>query len=260
MNHTLSAIEIAVSAAIAVLKRTPSALVTDIDGTISAIVPRPEDARVEEPARDALQRLSGRLSLVAIVTARQEAVARRMVGVDSLTYIGNYALPSGNVNGTAGVQMARIRVAVRPLLAEMPCVTLEEKGIGFSLHYRNCSELGIRERLLTGLARAVNTEEAKLVEGKQVIEVVPADLPDKGMALAGLLDAHRIEGAVFVGDDLSDRAAFREVRRRSGLAVAVIDSETPPEVRAASDVELPGVDAVAAFLGRLATVLEQGET
>ncbi|HLF79033.1 MAG TPA: trehalose-phosphatase [Dehalococcoidia bacterium] len=255
----MSAIEIAVERAISVLRRAPSALVTDIDGTISAIVARPQDARVEGPARDALRRLSKHLALVGIVTAREESVARSMVGVESLTYVGNYALESGNSATTPDGRMEQLKVAVRPLLTQMPCVTLEEKGISFSLHYRNCSEDGVRERLLDQLENLAGTAGARLVEGKQVIEVVPANLPDKGQALARLLDANGIEGVVFVGDDLSDTAAFREVKRRSGLAVAVVDQETPITVREAGDLELGGVEAVTAFLSRLANCLEKGD-
>jgi trehalose 6-phosphate phosphatase len=145
------------------------------------------------------------------------------------------------------------------LLLQLPCVTLEEKGIAFSLHYRNCLEGGVRERLLAAIASVVSGSGVKLLEGKQVIEVVPADLPDKGAALARLLDANGIDSVVFAGDDLSDMAAFREVRRRSGLAIAVVDGETPAAVREAADVELGGVGAVAAFLDQLAGTLERGE-
>jgi trehalose 6-phosphate phosphatase len=252
----MNAIDVAVERALSILRRAPAAFVTDIDGTISAIVSRPEDASVEEPTRDGLRRLARRLALVAVITAREEAVARSMVGVESLTYVGNYALNNGSVPWDLNDGVERLKAAVRPLLLQLPCVTLEEKGIAFSLHYRNCIEEGVRERLLSGIRSVANVSGAKLLEGKQVIEVVPASLPDKGVALARLLDAHSIDGVVFTGDDLSDIDAFREVRRRSGLAIAVVDRETPVAVREAADIELGGVGAVAAFMDKLAGTLE----
>jgi len=72
----------------AVLREGPSAILTDVDGTISGIVPRPEDARVAPAVRDSLERLAKGLALVAVITARAEETARRMVGAPGLTYVG----------------------------------------------------------------------------------------------------------------------------------------------------------------------------
>ncbi|HEV7664378.1 MAG TPA: trehalose-phosphatase, partial [Chloroflexota bacterium] len=67
-------------------------LVTDVDGTISPIVARPEDAAVLPAARDALAGLSHLLSMVAVVSGRRASDARAMVGVDGLVYVGNHGL------------------------------------------------------------------------------------------------------------------------------------------------------------------------
>ena len=262
MNKTLSAVEIAVEQALSALRAAPSALVLDIDGTISNIVSRPEEATVSDGIKDSLRRLSQHLSLVAVITAREERVARLMVGVDTLTYVGNYALRSTQAGPGESSGLHDLIGVVRPLLAAMPCVMLEEKGIAFSLHYRNCLERGMRERLIALIEPLALTAGAKLVEGKQVIEVVPARLPHKGSAVAAVLDAAAIRGTVYLGDDLSDIPAFREVvrrrreRRMPALAIAVVDSETPAALRAAADIELYGVGQVAQFLERLAADLQ----
>ncbi|MBV9580157.1 MAG: trehalose-phosphatase, partial [Chloroflexi bacterium] len=67
---------------------------TDIDGTISPMVARPEEAMVLPRAREALIGLSQRLRVVAVVTGRSVDDARHMVDVDGLTYIGNHGLES----------------------------------------------------------------------------------------------------------------------------------------------------------------------
>jgi len=264
MNTSLSAVEIAVEQALFVLRETPSALVTDIDGSISAIVSRPEDATVSPEIRDALSRLSRQLSMVAVVTARQEVVAREMVGVDSLTYVGNYAFDDGVSGPLAPIDASSLIGAVLPFLAANPCVALEEKGIGFSLHYRNCMDKGVREEIVELLMPQLSRAGAKLVEGKQVLEAVPLGLPDKGTALSRLLDGAGIRGAVFVGDDLSDVAAFRALARRrdvdnkAALAIGVVDNESPASLREAADLELQGVPSVTQFLQRLVVSLEEG--
>jgi trehalose 6-phosphate phosphatase len=265
MNKTLSAVEIAVEQALSVLKHAPAALVTDVDGTISSIVSRPEDATVSDAIKASLERLTRHLALVAVITAREERVARLMVGVKGLTYVGNYAVKSKRAGAGESSSLHDLIGIVRPLLAAMPCVMLEEKGIAFSLHYRNCMESGIRERLIALVEPLALTADAKLVEGKQVIEIVPARLPDKGSALADLLDATAVCSTVYLGDDLSDIPAFGEIvrRRREGrlqaLAIAVVDSEAPAALRAAGDIELSGVDQVSQFFERLADAIQAGE-
>ena len=56
------------------------------------VVDRPEDATVPPPTRRVLETLSDRFGLVACISGRQAKDARRMVGLDSLTYIGNHGL------------------------------------------------------------------------------------------------------------------------------------------------------------------------
>ena len=102
---------------------------------------------------------------------------------------------------------------------------------------------------------------ARLVEGKQVIEVVPAALPGKDSAVANLTRERGLRGVVYLGDDVSDVAVFREIGRRReaeapGLAIAVVDQETRDEVRGGADATLAGVDAVEAFLTALARGLD----
>lgn len=249
--------EDAVDAALDVLAARPSALVTDVDGTLSRIVPRPGDATVSEKARTSLRRLTEHLDLVAVITGREEQVARRMVGVDGLVYVGSYAL-----DGNKGLSFDAVRPAltlVEEQLADLPCVDVERKQVSFALHYRNCMDSGrVAAQLLQRLEPIAKKTDTKLLEGKLVVEVAPRSLEDKGTALNGLLLEHETRGVVFVGDDLADARAFDEIRRRReggkapGLCIGVIDDETPKYVRDAADLELAGVDDVERFLELLA--------
>jgi trehalose 6-phosphate phosphatase len=258
----MGAVEDAVDMALTVLAAKPSALITDVDGTLSRIVPRPADARVEEKARTSLRSLSRLLDLVAVITGREESVARGMVGVDELTYVGSYAL-----DAKRGLTFEAVEPALRlveTLLTDLPCVELERKQVSFALHYRNCVDAErIGTELLELLEPIALKTGTKLMEGKLVIEVTPSSLPDKGTALTGLLLEHEIRGVVFLGDDLADAAAFGEVTRRRGdgaapgLCIAVVDDETPQAVRDAADTEIRGVDDVERFLELLTQRLSQ---
>jgi len=250
---------------LAALTRRPGAIITDIDGTISRIVARPEDATVSSTAKAALDALSRSVDLVAVITARDEATARRMVGAAGVTYVGNYGLDSGaSVAGVDGVSQARS--AVGPLLKGLPCVTVEDKGVAFSLHYRNCDDPGaVRLRLLDIAGPIAAAAGARILEGKRVIEVVPGRLPDKRSAFSKLVDAQGIRGLIYFGDDLSDVLVFEEIARRrskgllEGLGIAVVDVETDTSVREAADTAVDGVGGVERLLTDLASGLLESE-
>ena len=76
------------------LRADPSraAILCDIDGTLAPIVDDPAAAAVPVEAREVLRALAGRYRLVACITGRRASAARRMVGLDELTYAGNHGL------------------------------------------------------------------------------------------------------------------------------------------------------------------------
>ncbi len=266
LNGAVSSADAVVSAVQRVLEAKPAALITDIDGTISPIVPRPQDATVSHKARNALEALS-RLALVAVITGREEPVARAMVGAPHLTYIGHYGLDETSAGSLRVDELEGAKAAVRERLgaADLPCVTFEDKGLSFSLHYRHCEDSSTARRRLLDIAEPVAREaNARLLEGKQVIEMVPQGLPDKATAIRRLLEEHGINGAIYFGDDISDVVVFREMKRRRdsdgkpSLAVAIVDRETHDSVREAADVAVAGVEMMEEVLVALARSVPEG--
>src|SRR6188472_3505511 len=67
-----------------------AAVLSDLDGTLAPIVARPELARVPDEARVALARIADRFAVAAVVSGRRATVARGIVGLEKLTYIGNH--------------------------------------------------------------------------------------------------------------------------------------------------------------------------
>jgi trehalose 6-phosphate phosphatase len=250
----------ALARAAAVLHEPPSALVTDIDGTISAIVPRPEDATVDPAIARSLERLLPLVALVAVVTARPAATARALVGATGITYVGHYGRDDESAALDEGP--ARIKDALREIALSLPGATFEDKGVTFSLHYRNTADPdaareALRARVLPLAARA----GTRVIEGKRVIELVPRDLPAKPDAVRRLAAAHRLRGIVYLGDDVSDAGVFRLLRERReaglpALSIAVVDEETDPQVIETADLQLEGVPAVRDFLQHLPAALD----
>lgn len=262
----MSSVDIAVSRAWQVLQVQPAALITDVDGTISRIAPTPEEAFVGEPARTALREILPNLALTAVITGRPAAVARSMVGVEGLTYVGSYALEGAAAATIDPEKLEDARREVAALLSPLPCVRLEEKEVSFALHYRECDDRRAARSFLLDIAAPIaGRSDAKIVEGKQVLELVPVALPDKGTALRHLLDEHEVESVVYFGDDIGDVAAFRELqtlretRGLNALIIAVIDAETDDSVIENADLTLNGVDEVEDVLTALAAKLSGGE-
>ena len=74
-------VDAVVDACVRVLEQTPSAVVTDIDGTISGIAPTPAEAMVDPGAKAALGLLMERLATVAVVSGRAPQDGAAMVGI-----------------------------------------------------------------------------------------------------------------------------------------------------------------------------------
>lgn len=258
---------------VGLLRGGRAGLVTDVDGTISPIVERPEQAIVLPGAREALARLANRLALVAVVSGRTVADARKLVGVDGLTYVGNHGLEILSERGPELVPEARPWVpriaAVLDDVARMhaiPGVLIENKGATASLHYRMTPDPDqARRELLAILARRAITSGLRIEEGRMVINLLPPLTVTKGSAVSWLVREHRLERLVYLGDDITDAHAFRAlaVLRQSGvrtLGIGVVAPETPPSVRQLADACVASVREVAELLCRTADGLESSGT
>jgi trehalose 6-phosphate phosphatase len=242
-----------------------SGIVTDVDGTISPITPRPEQAFVLPEARRALEGLRDRLSVVAIVTGRPVAIAREMVGVDGLVYIGNHGLEvlsNGRTEIAAEARpwiprvaavLAQVTEGMDPALK--PGVIVENKGVSATLHYRLTPDPeSARRELLEILARVAVTSGLRIQEGRRIIDLLPPLTVSKGSAVSWLVREHALDAVVYLGDDSTDAYAFRalDLLRQTSqvktLGIGVVGPETPTSVRQLADATVPSVAAVAELL------------
>jgi trehalose 6-phosphate phosphatase len=193
----------------AVMQREPL-LAFDFDGTLAPIVARPHDARVPANAARLLARIARRRP-VAIVTGRRvEDVAARL-GFKPHYIVGNHGAedPGGRLSAgcNAALDGLRRRIAAHAEALRAAGVTVEDKGQSLALHYR----------LAPSRTAAVATIDALLAEldpaltsfgGKCVANIVPADAPDKGEAVASLVARSGSGSALFIGDDVNDETVF----------------------------------------------------
>jgi trehalose 6-phosphate phosphatase len=142
-------------------------------------------------------------------------------------------------------------------------IIYENKGVSASIHYRLASDQDAARRIvLDGAIRAAGFGGLKVSEGRMVVELRPSLAINKGTAVSGLIEARGLHGMIFLGDDVTDIDGFNAVRRLrdegaiAGFNVAVIAPETSPEVAAAADVAIAGVDSCVRLLAELALCLE----
>jgi trehalose 6-phosphate phosphatase len=258
----------AVEAAGRVLRERSSALISDIDGTLSPIVALPEEAVVLPECRRALAKLVGRLDLVAVISGRTVADARRMVGIDGLLYFGNHGLErwsaiEGYRNEAAEFvdEMRDFRLRLEEKLRGKPDIRIEDKQVALSLHYRGAPRPDeVRQSILGLLGRLLPPNRFAVVEGKMVIEVRPPLALEKGTVIERLAQERRLRGAIFLGDEVADIDAMKSLRRLRDsrletLTVGVGGEEMPAALTEASDIVLSGPPIVATFLELLAKKL-----
>ncbi len=254
--------------AIEVLLTRPSALISDMDGTLSPIVAEPSEAIVLPECLEALATLKERVDLVAVVSGRTVNETRRMVGLDGLVYFGNHGLErwdasSGYRNEAEGFEseIRSLRERLDAALRTEPEVRVEDKGVVLSLHYRGAARPEeVRQRLLRILDDVLSTDGLTLAEGKMVIEVRPPLGVDKGTVVEDLASEHRLKGVIYLGDDATDVDAMRALRRLRDrglqtLAIAAGSDEMPALLAEAADVVLPDPQTISLLLGNVAAKL-----
>lgn len=256
-----------VEAARALLAEPAAALLSDLDGTLAPIAPRPEVAVVLPGVRRALRRLVPRLALVAVVSGRGAVDARRLLRVGGVVYVGTHGLEAvvGRrrwVHPEAARYRPVLEVVLQALaerLAGAP-VRFEAKGLGASVHYRGAPDpAAVRAAILGTLRDLPAARRLVVTEGRQVVELRPPVAASKGTAVACLLRRSAVRAALFLGDDRTDLDAMRALRAAHDaeglrtLAVAVESAEMPPELLALADGAVRDTGEVESLLTAVAT-------
>ncbi len=246
-----------------------SGILLDIDGTLAPISGRAEDASVPAATRDLLAALAGRYRLVACLSGRRALDARWVVGLDSISYVGNHGLeylrPGAEEPETPPALARHARrvedfaaAAFTPALRELG-VRLEDKHAIWSFHWRQAPDERAAREQLERIAADARDEGLVPHWGRKVLEIRPPLAHDKGTALEALVRAEELERALYVGDDTTDLDAFRKLRelRTAGtladaVCIGVGSEEAPAELEQEADALVEGPEGVAELMRALA--------
>lgn len=233
----------------------------DVDGTLAAIQPRPEDVFIPQCVIATLHTLSvlshGALALVSGRPMRElDALASPLhaplAGVhgaerrDATGEIHRVSLPEA--------MERELREALTAKVDSWPGTQLESKGMAFALHYRQAMQF---EQPVLALAESIVARYPTLTlqPGKCVVEIKPQGI-DKGAAITSFMHEPPFTGRipVFIGDDLTDEKGFLAVNAMGGISVKVGEGSSHARYH------LKGVDEVYHWLEQLKLQLEQDKT
>jgi trehalose 6-phosphate phosphatase len=240
----------------------------DIDGTLAPIVRHAADAHVPEATRALLIEIAKRYRLVGCVSGRRAAVARQIVAIGTLAYVGNHGgelLRPGATRPEVDPELAawttRVRVfAASALTAEYERLRVrgEDKEAIAAFHWRGAPDEDAAAKAVAEIAALAEAEGFVVHWGRKVLEVRPPIALDKGIGIARLLRGAPVKAALYVGDDTTDLDAFRGLRElvqsgglQSGLCIAVDSDEAPAELAREADLTVDGTGGVRELLEAL---------
>jgi trehalose 6-phosphate phosphatase len=245
------------------LKRKRPAVFLDYDGTLTPIVERPEQAVMSEEMRQTVQDLA-RYCTVAIVSGRDRQDVEKLAGIGDIYYAGSHGF---DIAGPAGKKLEfqqgsdylpaldKAGKALHERLDKVDGAQVERKKFAIAVHFRRVAEDQRSE-----VERAVDevlsqSDGLRKTGGKMIFELRPDIDWDKGKALSWLLQKLDLDRRdvvpIYLGDDLTDEDALREIEER-GIGILVRDEARPTHARYA----LEDTAEVRIFLQTLADHLE----
>jgi trehalose-phosphatase len=203
-------------------------LLCDFDGTLCPFNADPRAVTLGDGMARVLGSLASRSDCsLGVISGRRLQDVRDRVTVPGELYIAGFHGLEIHAPGetflhpeasAAAATMHAIAESVRPRLAALPGVFVENKDFSIVLHYRE-AEPAVRvaaQSFFMDAARGeIDAGRLRLLPGACVIELLPAIGWHKGSALEWIRERiERLHGPTFtmyIGDDVTDEDAFRAV-------------------------------------------------
>ncbi|KAM3236828.1 Trehalose-phosphate phosphatase B [Capsicum annuum] len=235
----------------------------DYDGTLSEIVPNPEEAFMTDKMRMVLGEVADRFP-TAIISGRKREKVQDFVQLKNVYYAGSHGLdieaPLNSLKCKDSNEMDNKIVLYQPakeflpekdkvlnLLSErtkdIKGVNIEDNKFCISIHFRHVhsKDLGTVENVISVILKEY--PNFLVSTGKKVYEIRPNIAWDKGHALEYLLENLGFGNSddvlpIYVGDDRTDEDAFKVLRkRRQGFPIIV--SANPKDTNALYSLREP---------------------
>jgi trehalose 6-phosphate phosphatase len=217
------------------LAASDALLAFDFDGTLAPIVADPALAAMRPSTRHLLAQ-AAQLYPCAVISGRPEEDVLRLLGGVTVWYvIGNRALQPPDEVARLSAQVAGWRARLDSALTGLPGVSIEDKGVSLAVHYRKAA--GDPQVVAAIRQAAAGLSQARLIAGKDVINLMPVDGPNKGVALARVKAQLGCAAALYVGDDRTDEDVFALPQLVSVRVGAAADSAARFHLRGQEEVD-----------------------
>ena len=183
-----------------------SLLAFDFDGTLAPIVDDPAQAAMRSSTRHLLAQTAQAYPCAVISGRPEEDVLRLLAGVTVWYVIGNRALQPPEEIERLSRQVSAWRAALVEPFASVPGISVEDKGVSLAIHYRHAAAHDLARAAIGSAASAL--PGVRVMDGKEVVNLLPANGPNKGSALDRIRAQLKCPTTLYVGDDRTDEDVF----------------------------------------------------
>lgn len=185
----------------------PDTLVAlDFDGTLAPIVRERNRAALRQTTRKLLAELAGQFPCVVISGRTRNDVQRRLRGTGIKDIVGNHGIEPWSTDPAMEKAVRCWLPLLRAALRQFRGVEIEDKRFSVAMHYRRERHKQRARRAIIAVSRELDA--VRLIGGKQVINILPARAPHKGLAFEHQLMHSCCNRAIYVGDDDTDEDVF----------------------------------------------------
>ncbi len=191
----------------------------DFDGTLAPIVSKPEKAALRPATQKLLRNLASLFPCVVVSGRGRDDVRRKLHGIPLREIIGNHGIEPWHSSGELARAVKSWIPRLKQGLDNFDGVVLENKLFSVSVHFRHACNKKKALKAITEIARTL--PGARLLGGKQVVNIVPEGAPDKGRAVERARQEMKCDKVIYVGDDKTDEDVFAVARRGRTLTIRV---------------------------------------
>lgn len=202
------------------------ALFLDFDGTLAPIVGKPQDAAIPSATQRELSKILSQARFhVTLISGRRRGDLMKRAAMDGPTYLGLYGWERDAAQRAPGEMEEIVRRAselIKPALQGIRNVWIEDKSLSLAIHFLSASPAEKRRakaavlRVLKPLLR----RELRIERNLRDWEILPRSCGDKGVAVREISrNGARAALPIYIGDDVSDEAAFRALKH--GVTIRV---------------------------------------
>jgi len=169
-----------------------------------------------------------------------------------IKYVGCEILIPAKIK-KAQPEIIELKDRVSKIINNIPCYTIEDKGLSFALHYRRCKdkELIYLRKIIPILFKYTKDRPIELMQMKKVVEVKPKGI-SKGDAVDAINRKYKKNISsinICLGDDVTDEYLFRS--NISGINIKVGESKN---FKSQAEYFLKKVNEVHWFLNKLTLI------